>query len=70
MGFGSKISIDLTLFTGDAEINPVIYSSGVFNKYYLANKVFYSFNYDQNKVPFMHFTVNAKKMFSIWLIIC
>lgn len=40
MGFGSKISIDLTLFTGDAEINPVIYSSGVFNKYYLANKVF------------------------------
>ena len=61
MGFGSKISIDLTLFTGDAEINPVIYSSGVFNKYYLANKVFYSFNYDQNKVPFMHFTVNAKK---------
>ena len=61
MPLNSKISIDLTLFTGDAEINTETYWSDKFNKYYLSNKVFYSIDYSFKKEEFMEFTVKAKK---------
>ena len=60
MPLNSKISIDLTLFTGDAEIITETYWSDKLNKYYLSNKVFYSVDYSFKK-EFMEFTVKAKK---------
>ena len=59
--FNSKIFIELTPFTGDAEININNYQSGSVNNYYLSNKVFCNISYDKNKIDFVEFNVKAKK---------
>ena len=57
----SKIYIDLTPFTGDAEINIVSYGGGKYNNYYLSNKVFCIIEYDKTEVKHIQFTIQAKK---------
>lgn len=57
--FLSKIYLDLTIFTGDADIIIDNYNSGDANKYYLSNKVFYSVHYEKNKLEYLDFKVKA-----------
>ena len=57
----SKIYLDLTIFSGDADIKVTSYTGGESNNYYLPNKVFCYIKYDKSKTDNLKFNVEAKK---------
>lgn len=57
----NKIYIDLTIFSGDADLKINNFAGGYPNNYYLPNKVFCYITYDQHPTEFLKFSVEAKK---------
>ena len=57
----TRIYLDLTIFSGDADIKITSFEGGDWNNYYFPNKVFCYIRYDRMKTGNLKFNVEAKK---------